>query len=96
MLWTCAACTTRYAHSLQVCPHCGSPEREEDGMPKTSVIGGPSYAGHVDVSSPDTAAPEWAPVGDPPTVEIPAPVEVVEPAAEAAADPAPRRRNTRR
>ena len=40
-------------------------------MPKTTVHGGASYAGHVDVSSEDTAAPEWA------TVDV-VPAEVAE------------------
>lgn len=77
MLWRCLACTTRYAHSLVVCPHCGSTEREEDGVPKTSAVGGPSYAGHVDVSSPDTVTPDWAPAE--PVTE---PVEAVQPEPE--------------
>ena len=82
MLWRCLACTTRYAASLAVCPHCRSVEREEDGvMPKISVEGGPSYAGHVDVSSPDAVAPEWHVVVPPHNEEIvvqEAPAPVVE------------------
>ncbi len=67
MLWRCLACTTCYAYSLTACPHCNSTEREEeDGMPKTTVHEGPSYAGHVDVSGEDTAAPEWVPAEDAP------------------------------
>jgi hypothetical protein len=97
VLWRCLDCTTRYAASLAVCPHCGSTEREEDGMPKNTRHAGPSYEGHVDVSSPDTAAPEWveAPYVDEP---VTAPVEVVaEPADVQAEDaPKPARRRTRK
>jgi hypothetical protein len=78
VLWRCLACTTRYAASLAVCPHCRSTEREEDGvMPKTHVERGPSYAGHVDVASEATAAPDWRPA--PEAVDEPAPVEVIDP-----------------
>lgn len=48
-------------------------------MPKNTSRG-PSYAGHVDVSSPDTAAPEWAELAietNPPVV-----VEQSDPAGE--------------
>lgn len=31
-LLVCKGCTTRYAPGLSRCPHCGSPEWEEDGM----------------------------------------------------------------
>ena len=46
-------------------------------MPKITKVGGPSYEGHVDVSSPDTAAPEWAPADGPGE-----PQETAEPVAE--------------
>lgn len=29
MLWHCMGCTSRYAESLDACPHCGSGERVE-------------------------------------------------------------------
>lgn len=48
MLWVCEGCGTRYAESLETCPHCGAQERhadyEEDAMPKVTVAGGPSNA----------------------------------------------------
>lgn len=33
-------------------------------MPKSYAHGDPSYAGHVDVSSPDTDHPEWVPASE--------------------------------
>jgi hypothetical protein len=53
-------------------------------MPKITVHGGPSYAGHVDASSPDTVAPEWAVVDEAPAVQAPA--EAAEPAGEPGGD----------
>lgn len=48
MLHICSNCTTRYAESLQACPHCGSTDRrpahEEDDMPKIVTGVGPSNA----------------------------------------------------
>ena len=62
-------------------------------MPKITKAGGPSYEGHVDVSSPATAAPEWqeAPA-EPEAVEAPA--EPVKPPAAADPKPTPRRRKS--
>lgn len=94
-LWHCLACTTAYAVGLPACPHCRSTSKEEDGvMPKTTVHGGASYEGHVDVSSPDTAAPEWAPA--PEVVEpqkAAEPVAVEDAPVEPEAKPAPRHRS---
>lgn len=64
-LWHCRTCSTAYAVGLPACPHCRSTSKEEDGMPKTTVHGGPSYAGHVDTSSPETATPEWTAAAEP-------------------------------
>lgn len=46
-------------------------------MPKIAAHGGPSYAGHADVSSPDTVTPDWVPAAEPETAPEPAPVEPV-------------------
>lgn len=47
-------------------------------MPKITQDGGPSFAGHVDVSSADTVTPEWAPADPAPEPE-PVEVEVLRP-----------------
>jgi hypothetical protein len=80
-LWHCTACSTAYAVGLPACPHCRSTSKEEDAVPKSHVHRGPSYEGHVDVSSPDTAAPEWAPASEPgePVIEEPEPVAELAP-----------------
>ena len=45
MLWTCRRCTTRFVVGLPYCPKCTSTDIEkEDGVPKTTVHGGPSNA----------------------------------------------------
>ena len=85
-LWHCTACTTAYSVGAPCCPHCGSTEHEEDGMPKITKHGGPSYEGHVDVSPDDVDEPDWAPVEDV-TPGDTAPEDVDEPTVED--DPAP-------
>jgi len=48
VLWTCRRCTTRFAVGLPYCPQCTSTDIEkEDGVPKTTVHGGPSNAAEV-------------------------------------------------
>jgi hypothetical protein len=62
-------------------------------MPKITKAGGPSYEGHVDVSSPDTAAPEWQPAAAPAEPQTAAePVAEPEPAVEDKPEPKPSRR----
>lgn len=61
-------------------------------MPKITQDGGPSYAGHVDVSSADTAAPEWTPAA--PAAPAADPAEPVEPPAAQRPTPRKRTRNT--
>jgi hypothetical protein len=80
VLWHCCDCSTAYAVGLPACPHCRSTSKEEDAVPKSHVHRGPSYEGHVDVSSSDTAAPEWAPASEPgePVIEEPEPEPVAE------------------
>lgn len=62
-LWTCLACTTRYAVGLPACPHCRSTDYEEDGaMPKITRHGGPSVAGAQVVGgawSDSSGSDEW-------------------------------------
>jgi hypothetical protein len=79
-LWHCTSCSTAYAVGLPACPHCRSTSKEEDAVPKNTKAGGPSYEGHVDVSSPDTAAPEWAPEVEAEPQPEPVPADEVEPA----------------
>ena len=57
MLWACLECTTRYAFDLQACPHCGSAERQEDGMPKITVARGATYPPDDTTNEEETA--EW-------------------------------------
>lgn len=42
MLWHCNGCTTRYAESLDMCPHCGgvdrAPAHEIDGVPEAAPL----------------------------------------------------------
>lgn len=49
MLRHCTTCTTRYAHGLLTCPHCGADDtgNRDDGddlMPKNTLHGGPTNA----------------------------------------------------
>lgn len=84
----CPACTTAYSIGAPHCPHCqhltGAP------VPKSFVIGPPSYAGHEDVSPHDVSEPDW----QPPIAEavLPSPQAQDEPPA---AKPAPRKRARR-
>lgn len=94
-LWHCRVCTTAYAVGLPACPHCRSTSKEEDAVPKSHVHRGPSYEGHVDVSSPDTTAPEWAPAPEAVEPET-APEPAADPQPEPAPDEAPKPRTRKR
>lgn len=60
-------------------------------MPKSHALGGPTYLGHTDVSSPDTTGPEWV-------IHVEAVEAPTEPAAPepAEATHTPSRRTTQR
>ena len=61
MLWTCRRCTTRFAVGLPYCPQCTSTDIEkEDGVPKTTVHGGPSNAGEAAESPREAVSPATA------------------------------------
>lgn len=38
-LLACLGCGTRFAVGLEACPHCGSEDFEEDGLPKITNAG---------------------------------------------------------
>lgn len=61
MLWTCRKCGTRFAVGLPFCPHCTGTdiERDEEGMAKTTVHGGPSDQ-HAEPGQPGYQAPAEA------------------------------------
>lgn len=42
-IWTCPACTARYAVGLAACPQCGTPSTQGGDVPKITREGGPSY-----------------------------------------------------
>ena len=42
-LWACEECGCKFAVGLPACPQCGSEDWTEDGMPKITTWGGPSY-----------------------------------------------------
>lgn len=54
-LWACLGCGCRYAVGLSGCPQCGSPDYEEDGMPKITTWGGASYGHELPPAAGDTS-----------------------------------------